>query len=66
MFLLETIQPAKRNYEVYDKELLTIVEALTKWRQYILDTTEKFEVWMDHGNLKYFQELHKLNGRQAR
>jgi len=31
-----------------------------------LDTTEKFEVWMDHENLKYFQEPHKLNGRQAR
>jgi len=32
----------------------------------LLDTTEKFEVWMDHENLKYFRELHKLNGKQAR
>jgi len=24
-----------------------------------------FEVWTDHKNLKYFQEPHKLNGRQA-
>ena len=30
-FLSRTIQPAERNY-VYDKELLAIVEALTKWR----------------------------------
>jgi len=29
-FLSRTIQPAKRNYEIYDKELLEIVEALTK------------------------------------
>ena len=29
-FLSRTIQPAKRNYEIYNKELLEIVEALTK------------------------------------
>ena len=29
-FLSRMIQPAKRNYEIYDKELLEIVEALTK------------------------------------
>jgi len=38
------MQPAEKNYEIYDKELLAIVEALTKWRQYLLDATEKFEV----------------------
>jgi len=27
---------------------------------------EPFEIWMDHKNLKYFREPHKLNGRQAR
>ena len=44
------------------QELLVVVEAITKWRQYLLDVTEKFEVWTDHENLKYFRELHKLNG----
>ena len=57
---------AERNYEIYDKELLAIVEALDKWWQYLLDAVKKFEVWTDHENLKYFKELHKLNGRQAR
>ena len=56
------MQPAERNYEIYDKELLAIVEALAKWRQYLLDTAETFEIWMDHENLKYFREPHKLNG----
>ena len=65
-FLSRTMQPAERNYEIYDKELLAIVEALTKWRQYLLDALETFEIWMDHKNLKYFQEPHKLNRRQAR
>jgi len=30
-FLSRTIQPVERNYEIYDKELLAIVEALSKW-----------------------------------
>ena len=65
-FLSRTMQPAERNYEIYDKELLAIVEALAKWRQYLLDAKESFEVWMAHENLKYFREPHKLNGQQAR
>ena len=56
----------ERNYEIYDKELLAIVEALDKWQQYLLDAVEKFEVWTDHENLKYFKEPHKLNGQQAK
>ena len=43
-FLSRTKQLVERNYEIYDKELLAIVEALTKWRQYLLDTMELFEV----------------------
>jgi len=62
-FLSRTIQQAERNYEIYDKELLAIVEALIKWKQYLLDALETFEVWTDHKNLKYFWESHKLNGR---
>ena len=59
------MQPVERNYEIYDKELLAIVEALTKWKQYLLNTMEPFEVWTKHENLKYFQEFHKLNRQQA-
>ena len=65
-FLLRTMQQAEQNYKIYDKELLAIVKALAKWRQYLLDAKEPFEVWTDHENLNYFREPHKLNGRQAR
>jgi len=30
-FLSRIMQPAERNYEIYNKELLAIVEALAKW-----------------------------------
>jgi len=39
---------------------------LAKWRQYLLDAAETFEIWTDHENLKYFREPHKLNRQQAR
>jgi len=66
VFIFIMMQLVEINYEIYDKKLLAIVEALTKWRQYLLDATENFEVWTDHENLKYFREPHKLNGRQVR
>ena len=62
-FLSRTMQLAEQNYEIYNKKLLAIVEALTKWRQYLLDAADPFEVWTDHENLKYFREPHKLNRR---
>ena len=65
-FLSRTMQPAERNYEIYDKELLAIVKALFKWRQYLLDAVEPFKIWMDYKNMKSFKESHKLNGQQAR
>ena len=43
-FLSRTMQLAEQNYEIYDKELLVIVEAIIKWKQYLLDTTEKFKL----------------------
>jgi len=53
------MQLAEQNYEIYDKELLAIVKALTKWRQFLLNAMEPFEVWTDYENLKYFREPHK-------
>jgi len=55
------MQVVERNHEIYNKEILALVKVLTKWRQYLLYVTEKFEVWTDHENLKYFREPHKLN-----
>ena len=44
VYLSRTMQPVEGNYKIYDKKLLTIVEALTKWRQYLLNITKKFKV----------------------
>jgi hypothetical protein len=65
-FMSKTLTKAERNYEIYDKELLTIIKALRTWRQYLLNAKKQFEICTDHKNLKYFQEPQKLNAQQAR
>jgi len=41
------MQLAERNYEIYNKELLAIVEALTKWRQYCYDLKLELRLYLD-------------------
>ena len=56
----------ERNYKIYDKEMLAILLVLGEWQQYLVGTSEDFEIWTDHQNLQYFQKPQKLNRRQAR
>lgn len=34
-FRLASMQPAERNYEIYDREMLAIIEALKDWRNFL-------------------------------
>jgi hypothetical protein len=52
------IQP-ERLYSIYDKEMLAIMHALTKFRQYLVGS--KFVVKIDHNSLKYFLEQKDLS-----
>ena len=58
--------PAKRNYKIYDMELLAIIRALEKWQQYIQGSLHTTVILSSHKNLTYYQEVRKLNCRQAR
>ena len=42
----------KRHYSIYDKEMLAILHALTKFSQYLVGS--RFKIKTDHNNLKYF------------
>ena len=65
-FLSKAMTEAQRNYEIYDKELLSVMMALDEWRHLLIGTKEPFEIWNDHKNLEYFRKPQKLNRRQAR
>ncbi len=53
-FLSKALMVTEQNYEIYNKELLTIMLALDKWRHYLMEAAQDFEIWMDHQNLQYF------------
>ena len=46
--------PAECNYDIYDKELLTIICAFEEWRPELEDAAEQVQVITDHKNLEYF------------
>jgi RNase H-like domain found in reverse transcriptase len=43
--------PAEQNYEIYDKEMLAIVEGLEKHRHYFEGLGQKTTIYSDHLNL---------------
>ncbi|SJL07038.1 uncharacterized protein ARMOST_10381 [Armillaria ostoyae] len=65
-FMSKALTATERNYEIYDKELLAIMLALSDWRHYLMGALEDVEIWMDHQNLQYFRKPQKLNRQQAR
>ena len=54
----------KRLYSIYDKEMLAIMHALSKFRQYMVGG--RFLVRIDHNSLKYFLEQKNLSERQQK
>ncbi|KAI0995350.1 hypothetical protein K3495_g12831 [Podosphaera aphanis] len=57
--------PAECNYEIYDKELLAIVDLLEEWRLELQGTSEPFDIKTDHKNLAYFMTTKALSQRQV-
>ncbi|KAI0993482.1 hypothetical protein K3495_g14702 [Podosphaera aphanis] len=60
------MSPAEANYEIYDKELLAIVQAFEEWRPELEGSSEPVDVVTDHKALEYFMKSRLLSRRQAR
>ena len=43
-FLSKSLNETKRNYEIYDKEMLVIVRGLENWRHLLKGACFKFEI----------------------
>ena len=54
------------NYDIHDKELLAIVEALREWRVYLEGAKYTIQIYTDHKNLLYWTSTKQLNRRQVR
>jgi transposase InsO family protein len=65
-FYSRQLSPAEQNYEVYDRELLAIIECMKEWRHFLMGAKEKVTIFCDHKNLTYFRSSKVLTRRQAR
>ena len=43
-FRSRSLNATERNYEIYDKELLAIMDSIEEWRQYLLGARQTFEI----------------------
>ena len=53
-YISKSLNEAKRNYEIHNKEMLVIIRCLEVWRYFLEGAKSWFEIWMDHKNLEYF------------
>jgi hypothetical protein len=59
-YYLKTLSAAERNYDVYNLELLAIVNALDHWRPYLAGSPHKIIIYSDHQNLLYLLRFSHL------
>ena len=60
-----TFTVVELNYDIYNKELLTIFEAFKIWQHYLEGPAYSINVVMNHKNLEYFSTTKVLIQRQA-
>jgi hypothetical protein len=53
-FLSRKMSNAEFNYDVFNKEMLAIVDTVVKWRHYLQGSKFKTVIFSDHQNLSYF------------
>ncbi|KAK3548457.1 hypothetical protein QTP70_013156 [Hemibagrus guttatus] len=64
-FFSHKLNPAERNYDIGNRELLAIKLALEEWRHWLEGARHPFLVLTDHKNLEYLRAAKRLNPRQA-
>ena len=66
VFYSRNMISTKCNYEIYDKELLTIIRCLKHWRSKFENIEDSIKIFIDHKNLEIFMTSKKLIFRQIR
>ena len=64
-YISKALTAAEKNYDVYDKEFMAVIQALCDWWAYLIRADETIKIWTDHANLQYFQKPQKLRLRQV-
>ena len=64
VYYLRKLILAEQNYDIYDKELLVVVVALTYWRVYC-EGVLQITIYTNYKNLLYFTTTKSFNQRQT-
>ena len=65
-YLSKSFNDTECNYDIWDRELLAVIRALTKWQHYLQGPPHTVTLLSDHQNLAYFRKPQQLNWWQAR
>ena len=60
------MQDAECNYDIHDKKLLAVVQALKEWKRYMRGSPRLVQVFTNHKNLVTFMSTKDLSERQGR
>ena len=63
-YFSEKLNETKRKYSTYDKEFYAIIQALKKWRHYLVP--QGFVLYNDNQDLQFITQQEKLNQRNAK
>jgi hypothetical protein len=61
-----SFNPAERNYDIHDRELLAIIHGLRAWRHLLLSSPHVITILTDHKNLTYYRHVQRITRRVAR
>jgi hypothetical protein len=63
-YFSEKLNDVKRKYSTYDKEFYAVIQALEKWRHYLIP--KEFVLYTDNQALQFITKQEKLNQRHAK
>ena len=61
MYHSRKLSSAELNYNIYNKELLAIVDAARQWQHYLIRSKHQVTVYSDYKNLTIFTTMKQLN-----
>src|SRR5579864_3940316 len=65
-YISHTFTPTEKNYNVYDRELKAVINAIDTWKQLLRGSPHPVIIHTDHKNLAYYKEARAMTGRQMR
>ena len=65
VFFSQKLNAAESNYEIYNKELLTIIQCFEQWQSELKESMFSMKILTDHKNLQYFIITKQLTHKQT-